>query len=166
MFTIKCYTQLYYPLIVSAWPIIGWCRLTVAVWSQCLNTTAKIECFLLPIWCRKKNIIIDRDYPIGCSTPSFSISQSGQKQRFSTCCWWWCLRGGWALDDWTWPQVVGQCWASGLCAHLERTSSKWLQPAPRLQQEWQWTGRCQTKSSLQNGNPQTDFRLSAENGQI
>lgn len=94
------------------------------------------------------------------------ISLSGQKQLFSTCCWWWCHRGGWALDDWTWPQEVGQCWGSGLCARLEHTSSKWLQPAPRLQQEWQWTGQCRTKWSLQNGNPQTDSLLSAENGQF
>ncbi len=65
MFTINCHAQLYYPLIVSAWPINGWCRLRVAVWSRCPNTTAEIECFLLPIWCRKKNIIIDRDYPMG-----------------------------------------------------------------------------------------------------
>lgn len=66
MFTINCHAQLYYPLIVSAWPINGWCRLRVAVWSRCPNTTAEIECFLLPIWCRKKNIIIDRNYPMGC----------------------------------------------------------------------------------------------------
>ncbi len=158
MFTINCHAQLYYPLIVSAWPINGWCRLRVAVWSRCPNTTAEIECFFLPIWCRKKNIIIDRDYPMS------AIFHFTKWEK--TCCWWWCHRGGWALDDWTWPQEVGQCWGSGLYALLERTSSKWLQPALRLQQEWQWTGQYRTKWSLQNGNPQTDSLPSAENRQF
>lgn len=96
----------------------------------------------------------------------FFILQNSQKERFSTYCWLWCLLGGWALDDWTWPQEVGQCRASVLCAHLVRTSSKWLQQAPKFQQEWQWTGQCRTKWSLQNGNPQTDFLLSVEMGRL